>query len=131
MVDRCLANTATDGRGELLPVMYSPDAIAAIEAVKGVFDPADVLNPGVVVRPRAVDDDLRRPAAQPMPPARRPGGYALVHDDGDLTKAVHRCVGVGKCRADLTAAGGFMCPSYSPPAMSGTPPAAGRACCRR
>ena len=26
--------------------------------------------------------------------------------------AVHRCVGVGKCRADFTAAGGVMCPSY-------------------
>ena len=26
--------------------------------------------------------------------------------------AVHRCVGVGKCRADVTAAGGVMCPSY-------------------
>ena len=25
---------------------------------------------------------------------------------------MHRCVGVGKCRADLTAAGGVMCPSY-------------------
>ena len=31
---------------------------------------------------------------------------------GDLTTALHRCVGVGKCRADSTAAGGFMCPSY-------------------
>jgi Fe-S oxidoreductase len=59
-----------------------------------------------------VDDDLRRPAAHPLPLSRRPGGLALPHDGGDLTKAVHRCVGVGKCRADLTAAGGFMCPSY-------------------
>ncbi len=26
--------------------------------------------------------------------------------------AVHRCIGVGKCRADTTATGGVMCPSY-------------------
>jgi FAD/FMN-containing dehydrogenase/Fe-S oxidoreductase len=99
-------------RSELLPVMYSRNAIAAFEAFKGVFDPDDTLNPGVVVRPRAVDEDLRRPAARSLPLSRRPGGRALPHDDGDLTQAVHRCVGVGKCRADLTAAGGFMCPSY-------------------
>ena len=46
---------------------------------------------------------------RPVPPA---GGFSFTHDDGDFTKAVHRCVGVGKCRADNRAAGGFMCPSY-------------------
>lgn len=99
-------------RSELLPVMYSPEAISLFERFKALFDPADVLNPGVLVRPRAVDEDLRRPAAHPLPLSRRPGGMALAHDDGDLTRAVHRCVGLGKCRADLTAAGGVMCPSY-------------------
>ncbi|MGV8852858.1 MAG: (Fe-S)-binding protein, partial [Rhodoglobus sp.] len=29
-----------------------------------------------------------------------------------LTMAAHRCVGVGKCRADNSAAGGVMCPSF-------------------
>ncbi|MBE7189693.1 (Fe-S)-binding protein, partial [Jatrophihabitans endophyticus] len=33
-------------------------------------------------------------------------------DRGDLSTAVHRCVGVGKCRADTTSADGVMCPSY-------------------
>lgn len=37
---------------------------------------------------------------------------AYPHDGGDLGQAVHRCTGVGKCRADNTAAGGVMCPSY-------------------
>ncbi|MDQ1289246.1 MAG: hypothetical protein QG622_2812 [Actinomycetota bacterium] len=99
-------------RSELLPAMYSPAAIAAFEQFKALFDPRDVLNPGVVVRPAPLDGDLRRPAASPLTAARRPGGLAFRGDDGDLTRAVHRCVGVGKCRADLTAAGGFMCPSY-------------------
>ena len=40
------------------------------------------------------------------------GGFSFAHDDGDFTKAVHRCVGVGKCRADNRRSGGFMCPSY-------------------
>ncbi len=96
-------------RSELLPVMYSPDALAAFGAFKHLLDPADLLNPGVLVRPRPLDADLRRPAAAPLP---RQAGFAFAEDDGDLTTAVHRCVGVGKCRADSSASGGFMCPSY-------------------
>ena len=96
-------------RSELLPVMYSPDALAAFGAFKHLLDPADLLNPGVLVRPRPPDADLRRPAAAPLP---RQAGFAFTEDDGDLTTAVHRCVGVGRCRADSSGSGGFMCPSY-------------------
>ncbi|WP_081444505.1 FAD-binding and (Fe-S)-binding domain-containing protein [Xylanimonas cellulosilytica] len=121
-------------RSELLPLMYSPEAIALLERFKALFDPQDVLNPGVVVRPAAVDANLRRPAARPVPSTRpvdprdggaRSGGalqgiekkaghagFSFRHDHHDLTTAVHRCVGVGKCRADNHASGGFMCPSY-------------------
>ncbi|MCP2163669.1 FAD-binding and (Fe-S)-binding domain-containing protein [Goodfellowiella coeruleoviolacea] len=96
-------------RGELLSLMYSDRALAVFQAFKALFDPDDVLNPGVLVRPRPVDADLRRPRARPLP-AR--DGFAFGHDGGDFTNAVHRCVGVGKCRADTSAAGGFMCPSF-------------------
>ncbi len=96
-------------RGEMLPLMYSPEAIALLEEFKALFDPDDNLNPGIIVRPAALDADLRRPSAPPTP---RGTGFAFAHDDGDFTKAAHRCVGVGKCRADTTEAGGFMCPSY-------------------
>jgi FAD/FMN-containing dehydrogenase/Fe-S oxidoreductase len=119
-------------RSELLPVMYSPEAIALMEQVKALFDPDDVLNPGVLVRPAAVDADLRRPAAHAVPSTLPVGerglvgsgtlrgiskkagyaGFSFAHDHHDLTTAVHRCVGVGKCRADNHASGGFMCPSY-------------------
>lgn len=96
-------------RGELLPLLYSDAAIDAFAAFKHLLDPADVLNPGVVVRPRPVTADLRRPHALPIAAA---GGFAFAADGGDVTAAVHRCVGVGKCRADLSGDGGFMCPSY-------------------
>ena len=95
-------------RGELLSLMYSPRARDLFAAVKDLFDPDDVLNPGVVVRPRPVDADLRRPHALPLGRS----GFAFEHDHGDLTTAVHRCVGVGKCRADSSESGGFMCPSF-------------------
>jgi Fe-S oxidoreductase len=96
-------------RGELLPYMYSPEAIDTMAAVKAVFDPGNLFNPGVLVDPRPVDADLRVPQARRL----RTGlGFAYPHDDGDLSVAVHRCTGVGKCRADTTASGGVMCPSF-------------------
>jgi FAD/FMN-containing dehydrogenase/Fe-S oxidoreductase len=96
-------------RSELLPVMYSQSALRAFGNFKQLLDPADLLNPGVLVRPRPLDADLRRPGAAALPQL---GGFALREDGGDFTTAVHRCVGVGKCRADSSASGGFMCPSY-------------------
>jgi Fe-S oxidoreductase len=97
-------------RSELLPVMYSAKAIDLFGAFKDLLDPRDLLNPGVLVRPRPLDADLRRPWARPL--LADGHGFSFAHDAGDLTTALHRCVGVGKCRADSTATGGFMCPSY-------------------
>jgi FAD/FMN-containing dehydrogenase/Fe-S oxidoreductase len=96
-------------RGELLPVMYSAEAIGLFGAVKRIFDPAGLLNPGVIVAPAALDADLRVPAARSL---RRGLGFTYPDDRGDFAAAVHRCVGVGKCRADTTASGGVMCPSF-------------------
>ncbi|MGM7646388.1 FAD-binding and (Fe-S)-binding domain-containing protein [Nocardia sp. JW2] len=95
-------------RSELLEVMYSPAARTAFADFKSLFDPDDILNPGVLVAPRPVDTDLRVSGLSPV----RAHGFALHNDDGDLSTAVHRCVGIGKCRADTGASGGFMCPSY-------------------
>ena len=130
-------------RGELLRFMYSPDLLDLFARVKHIFDPDNLLNPGVLASPmdeaeaasraraRALaarggvaadnsggtlelqpgvdplDFALRRVAARPMP---ADGGFAFTHDGGDFTAAVHRCTGVGKCRAGVS--GTFMCPSY-------------------
>ncbi|GAA4418652.1 FAD-binding and (Fe-S)-binding domain-containing protein [Georgenia halophila] len=100
-----------DGRARsaLLDRMYTPEVLDLFGRVKHLFDPDGHLNPGVLVDPRPVDADLRRPHARPTL-AR--SGFAFLEDGGDFTTAVHRCTGVGKCRADTSAAGGFMCPSY-------------------
>ncbi len=87
-------------RSELLSRMYSPRALALFAAVKHIFDPQNLLNPGVLVDPRPLDADLRLPAA---------AGSRLPRLDPGFAAAVHRCTGVGKCLADT---GGVMCPSY-------------------
>ncbi|MEI4272276.1 FAD-linked oxidase C-terminal domain-containing protein [Klenkia sp. LSe6-5] len=95
-------------RSELLPRMYGPELLTAFAAVKHAFDPAGLLNPGVLVDPEPLDATLRLPRAHPLP-AR---AFALAADGGDLSVAAHRCVGVGRCRADATASGAVMCPSF-------------------
>jgi len=100
-------------RSELLPLMYSSEAIDLFAQVKAVFDPRNLLNPGVLVDPSAVDDDLRG-SGRGLIDDRL--GLRLLHDDGDFGKAVHRCTGVGKCiaapQAGGTPAAGVMCPSF-------------------
>ncbi|MEU4564915.1 FAD-binding and (Fe-S)-binding domain-containing protein [Actinoplanes sp. NPDC023936] len=95
-------------RSELLPHMYSADAITLFRNIKHVFDPDNLLNPGVLVDPDPVDADVRAAGSFPL----KRLAMAYPHDDGDLAQAVHRCTGVGKCRADNSAAGGVMCPSF-------------------
>ncbi|WP_199752883.1 FAD-binding and (Fe-S)-binding domain-containing protein [Actinoplanes sp. ATCC 53533] len=95
-------------RSELLPHMYSPDAIALFAGIKHAFDPGNLLNPGVLVDPDPIDADVRPAGHFPL----KQLAMAYPHDDGELGQAVHRCTGVGKCRADNSAAGGVMCPSY-------------------
>ncbi|GAA1511789.1 FAD-binding and (Fe-S)-binding domain-containing protein [Nocardioides humi] len=96
-------------RSDLLPRMYSPAALSLMAAVKDVFDPAGLLNPGILVEPASSTADLRYSST-----ARLTKGLALAYssDGGDFGQAVHRCTGVGKCRADNSGSGGVMCPSY-------------------
>ncbi|MYM18862.1 FAD-binding protein [Brevibacterium sp. 5221] len=101
-------------RGELLPRMFSPAVIELFAQVKALFDPRDTLNPGIIVAPDALDEDIRTAQVRPgdMPAGKTGLAFALAGDGGDFATAVHRCTGVGKCRADSAAGGGVMCPSY-------------------
>ncbi|MFH8387064.1 FAD-binding and (Fe-S)-binding domain-containing protein [Kitasatospora sp. NPDC018058] len=94
-------------RGELLPRMFTPQLVEAMGEVKGLFDPGNRMNPGKVIHPHRVDDDLRLGATwRPQPQQTH---FAFADDDHDFGQAVLRCVGIGNCR---THRGGVMCPSY-------------------
>lgn len=100
-------------RSELLPKMYSSRAVDLFAQVKTLFDPEDLMNPGVLTGPAGPDGvevNVRRTQAHAL--KARPEGFAFSEDAGSLTDAFHRCTGVGKCRADNSGAGGFMCPSF-------------------
>ncbi|MFJ7902972.1 FAD-binding and (Fe-S)-binding domain-containing protein [Streptomyces sp. NPDC096198] len=96
-------------RAELLPVMYGPDLVALFERAKGIWDPDDLLNPGMLVRPAPLDSGLRF-AVLPREPVEVAFGYP--EDGGDFSAAVRRCVGVAKCRTAEVSGGGVMCPSF-------------------
>jgi FAD/FMN-containing dehydrogenase/Fe-S oxidoreductase len=94
-------------RAELLPKMYGEDLVRAFGELKAVFDAGNRMNPGKVAAPHRLDEDLRYGADWAPPSLETAFGYP--HDDGSFSRAVSRCVGVGKCRRDE---GGVMCPSY-------------------
>ncbi|MWA11869.1 FAD-binding and (Fe-S)-binding domain-containing protein [Streptomyces sp. BA2] len=100
-------------RAELLPKMYGADLVRLFERVKGVWDPADLLNPGMLVRPAPLDTNLR---FDPLPRKPVDVAFGYPHDGGDFSAAVRRCVGVAKCRTTSAGSGGsgdgVMCPSF-------------------
>ncbi|MFI6657405.1 FAD-binding and (Fe-S)-binding domain-containing protein [Streptomyces sp. NPDC050523] len=96
-------------RAELLPKMYGPELVALFERAKGVWDPDDLLNPGMLVRPSPLDTNLRF-SVLPRKPVEVAFGYPA--DGGDFSAAVRRCVGVAKCRTTPAAGSSVMCPSF-------------------
>jgi FAD/FMN-containing dehydrogenase/Fe-S oxidoreductase len=94
-------------RAELLPKMFGPELVRAFREFKAIWDPDWKMNPGKVVEPNKLDENLRLGANySPWEPKTH---FQFPEDHGSLAHATLRCVGVGKCRRDE---GGVMCPSF-------------------
>ena len=94
-------------RAELLPKMFGPELVQAFREFKALWDPDWKMNPGKVVEPYKLDENLRLGADyKPWQPQTH---FQFPEDHGSLASATLRCVGVGKCRRDE---GGVMCPSF-------------------
>jgi FAD/FMN-containing dehydrogenase/Fe-S oxidoreductase len=94
-------------RAELLPKMFGLELMQAFREFKSAWDPDWKMNPGKVIEPYKLDENLRLGANYaPWEPETR---FQFPADHGSLAHASLRCVGVGKCRRDE---GGVMCPSY-------------------
>ncbi|MFG2052575.1 FAD-binding and (Fe-S)-binding domain-containing protein [Micromonospora sp. NPDC048930] len=94
-------------RGELLGKMFGDRVIRAFGQVKAIFDPDDRMNPGKVVAPYPLDSHLR--LGVDFNHGDMDTTFRYPDDSGSFSRAVLRCVGVGKCRREH---GGVMCPSY-------------------
>jgi FAD/FMN-containing dehydrogenase/Fe-S oxidoreductase len=94
-------------RAELLPKMFGSELVQAFREFKSAWDPEWKMNPGKLIEPYKLDENLRLGSAySPWEPRTV---FQFTADHGSLAEATLRCVGVGKCRREE---GGLMCPSY-------------------
>ena len=98
-------------RGELLPKMFGDSVMQAFGALKTAFDPANLMNPGKLVEPHRMDEDLRL-GSHWSPKTTQDLHFSYPDDNGSFAQATTRCVGVGKCRQHGHAGHQVMCPSY-------------------
>lgn len=98
-------------RGELLPRMFGREIVDAFERLKVIFDPGNRMNPGKVVHPYRLDDNLRLGGSW-APATPRNLFFSYADDGGSFAQAANRCVGVGKCRQHANDGHQVMCPSY-------------------
>ncbi|GAA3088386.1 FAD-binding and (Fe-S)-binding domain-containing protein [Kribbella aluminosa] len=94
-------------RGELLAKMYGADGVALFGELKRIWDPAGVLNPGMIVDPPPLDIAIRHDG--PAKDRQLLTIFSYPDDGHDFAQAQRRCVGIGKCRQTT---GSVMCPSY-------------------
>jgi FAD/FMN-containing dehydrogenase/Fe-S oxidoreductase len=97
-------------RSELLSVMYSPAALTAFAHFKAIWDPQEILNPGIITKPASMMSEL---ALAGVPTRGFRTSFALeptTKGQDGFSDAVQSCIGVGRCRT--TAGAGVMCPSY-------------------
>src|SRR5213078_3044300 len=78
-------------RAELLPMMFGDELVRAFEEFKSIWDPDWKMNPGKVVQPYRVDENLRLGAD--YEPWRPKVKFAYPRDHGDFAHAAVRCVG--------------------------------------
>ncbi|MGJ8635748.1 MAG: FAD-binding and (Fe-S)-binding domain-containing protein [Phycisphaerales bacterium] len=99
-------------RGPVLERFMGPELMEAHRAVKRLFDPHGLMNPGNIVSPGPIESISAQTRV-------RPGSTNLTiegvdtgmrfDDEGGLGHAVEMCNGAGVCRKKMN---GVMCPSY-------------------
>lgn len=98
-------------KAEFLYKMFGSELIEAFREFKSIWDPDWKMNPGKIVDPYRIDENLRLgPDYRPWDP---PTHFKFPDDNGSFAHAALRCVGVGKCRRENGEGDqDTMCPSY-------------------
>lgn len=90
---------------EWLEMGYGVEIAGAFEQIKRAADPEELLNPGKVIQPQQMHENLR------YGPEYRARSWEPIMDfsrQENLLGAIEMCNGAGVCRKD----GGVMCPSF-------------------
>jgi FAD/FMN-containing dehydrogenase/Fe-S oxidoreductase len=93
-------------RSEFNRELFGADLYEAMRRVKGLFDPANILNPGKIVDAPAMTDNLRDAVLAEATPFTTNLAFEVV---GGMRGAADRCMNIGLCRKTDA---GVMCPSY-------------------
>jgi FAD/FMN-containing dehydrogenase/Fe-S oxidoreductase len=100
------------GRAEFLYKMFGEELIQAFREYKSIWDPDWKMNPGKIVEPHRMDENLRLGADyHPWEPETH---FKYPDDHGSFAHAALRCVGIGKCRRKTSERpeDDTMCPSF-------------------
>lgn len=93
-------------RSGFLRPYFGEELYAAFRAVKMLFDPYNMMNPGKIIDPPPMDQNLRYGETYRDHTLNTRYHY---RDQRDFHTAVHQCSGIGACRKMQ---GGTMCPSF-------------------
>ena len=93
-------------RSPFLEKMFGPEITGAFRRVKDAFDPGGIMNPGKIVDPPGLTENLR------IGPGYRTADLKTAisfRREGGIAAAIEMCNGQGACRKP---SGGTMCPSF-------------------
>jgi FAD/FMN-containing dehydrogenase/Fe-S oxidoreductase len=94
-------------RAQFLSKMFGDELVQAFREFKAIWDPTGRMNPGKIVDPYSITDNLRLgPDYNPPEPRTH---FKYPADRSTFSRAALRCVGIGECRRE---GGQTMCPSY-------------------
>jgi FAD/FMN-containing dehydrogenase/Fe-S oxidoreductase len=94
-------------KAQVLSKMIGPALVVAFREYKRIWDPDGRMNPGKIVTPYRIDQNLRLGADYHPPQPQT--HFSFPGDHRSFAFTTIRCVGVGECRRHE---GGTMCPSY-------------------
>ena len=93
-------------RSEWIESMFGPKIYQALREVKNAFDPDGIMNPGKIIDPPSMTENLRFGTKYNTIKIDTYFDYSAQDGFG---RAIEMCNGVGACRKTLT---GTMCPSF-------------------
>ncbi len=95
-------------RSEFIPIAVGHRNNELFKRIKMTWDPMNLFNPGKIVHPKKMDENLKDNYLQKPDEVQT---YMNFEREGGFTKATEKCSGSGDCRK-TSSSGGTLCPSY-------------------